>query len=73
MIKQMIELMRKCGYEGNRFSELQRPKELRRLSETFKAKCGCKVIEITKNRVTKMRNGSQYKCLSCNQRIVLVQ
>lgn len=68
-----VNLMRKCGYEGNRLSDVKRPKEMARLSETFKAKCGCRVMDITKNRVTKMKNGNQYKCLNCNQRIVLVQ
>lgn len=58
-------LMLKCGYSGNRCHNVQRPAELKNKVQRFEAKCNCKTYSITKNRLTRIQNGTIYRCLSC--------
>lgn len=66
-------LMLQCGHQPNRCTTVQRPDELRNADQrVIKAKCKCKTHTITKNRATRIKKGSSYRCLSCLSPISLV-
>ena len=66
------ELMRRCGVPAERCAKgVKRPAEMKNKVQRHEAKCSCRTLSITSHRRTKMLNGKTYRCLRCNQNLVL--
>lgn len=58
-------LMRRCGLEPRRCHDVPIPEEFRRKVERVSARCACRTVEISKQRVARMRKGRIYTCMLC--------
>jgi predicted SprT family Zn-dependent metalloprotease len=64
--------MRKAGISDPARCHAVKPKEVIEIRRPINVTCGCSVIQITKNRATKMKNGHRYLCSKCRNPIRFV-